>query len=648
MSTSPLRRNAGRILAAVLVLAAYGFTRQSQLSEGERHSLAERFRFTAEPLPTLPGAPLRAVRAVNPQLDHISGWISSVGAGVALNDLDGDGLPNDLCWVDVRSDQALVAPAPGTGARYAPFALDPRPLRYDATMAPMGCLPGDMNEDGRTDLLVYYWGRSPIAFLKTGPEAPGAAAYLPQEVFPGEERWFTNAATFADLDGDGHPDLLAGNYFPDGAHVLDPQDSGKEAMQHSMSRAFNGGRKHLLLWAGANPGQRPGVTYRAAPDAFDTEVTHAWTLSVGAADLDGDGLPEIYFGNDFGPDRLLHNRSTPGHPAFARLEGEKRFWLPASAVVGRDSYKGMGTDFGDLNGDGLLDIYVSNIATEFGLQESHFLWLSTGDTAAMQRGLAPYVHGAERLGLSRSGWGWDLRLVDFDNDAVLETVQATGFLKGTVNRWPELQAVGTTNDELLKDPRFWPRFKPGADLSGHEPNAFFVRGSDGRYHNLAADIGLGDPVVTRGIAIADVDGDGDQDFAFANQWDTSVFYRNDCPHCGAALTVQPLLPVGAELAESRVAAGPPDGRTQARPAIGAAATLHLPDGRRLVAQVDGGSGHSGKRAPELHFGLGSAPIAGPLKLDLTWRDPQGVLHAQSFDLTPGRHTLYLANTAPRS
>jgi enediyne biosynthesis protein E4 len=65
---------------------------------------------------------------------------------VALNDLDGDGLPNDICYLDVRTDQVIVTPAPGTGARYQTFALDAGPLYRRETMAPMGCLPGDMNE----------------------------------------------------------------------------------------------------------------------------------------------------------------------------------------------------------------------------------------------------------------------------------------------------------------------------------------------------------------------------------------------------------------------------------------------------------------------------------------------------------------------
>ena len=73
---------------------------------------------------------------------------------------------------------------------------------------------------------------------------------------------------------------------------------------------------------------------------------------------------------------------------------------------------------------------------------------------------------AEALGLSRSGWGWDCRLADFDNDGVLEAVQAVGFIRGKINRWPELQSLGTSNSRMVHDPRFWPNFKPGADLSG--------------------------------------------------------------------------------------------------------------------------------------------------------------------------------------
>jgi hypothetical protein len=630
-----VRRHARRLAALAVVAALYGMARLPTLSRGERAGMAARFRFTALPLPTLPGAASRTARAVHPSLRGIQAWISSVGAAVALADLDGDGLPNDLCHVDPRSDQVIVSPVPGTPPRYAPFALEAAPLPYSpATMAPMGCLPGDVDEDGAMDLVVYYWGRTPVAFLRRA-DTPAADAYERREVVPGGQRWYTNAAVFADVDGDGHPDLVVGNYFPDGARILDAGAGGREAMQDGMSRAANGGRDRVLLWAG--PGR-----FREAPGALPEEAALGWTLAIGAADLDGDGLPELYLANDFGPDRLLHNRSRPRNPRFAVLSGVKTLTTPSSKVLGHDSFKGMGVDFADLNGDGLLDIYVSNIAGEFALEESHFAWVSTGETRRMRNGVAPYVDRSEPLGLSRSSWGWEARLDDFDNDGTPEAVQAVGFVKGRVNRWPELHELAMGNDQLVSDPGSWHRFLPGdADLSGHEPDRFFVRARDGRYYDLAPQVGLGLPQVTRGIATADVDGDGDLDLAVANQWGPSRFYRNDAPRPGAFLGLHLLIPLGGNDVATRVWDGHPGRGLRARPAIGAAATVRLPDGSVRVAQVDGGNGHSGKRSPDLHFGLGRLPAGTPLSVELRWRGADGRPRRETLRLAPGWHTVVL-------
>ncbi len=643
-----LARQATRLLALAILAALYGMARLPEPSEEERAALAARFGFERAALPGVAGGLSRTVRPVHPRLSHIAAWISAVGAAVALNDLDGDGLPNDVCYVDTRTDQVIVAPVPGTGARYQPFALDPGPRLFDrATMAPMGCLPGDLNEDGRMDLLVYYWGRTPIAFLRRG-DPMGPAAYVAREVVPGGERWYTNAATLADLDGDGHVDLIVGNYFPDGARILDAAaDPGaRESMQDSMSRAFNGGGPRFLLWKAATSGPEPTVRFEEARGALVEEARHGWTLAVGAADLDGDLLPEIYLANDFGPDRLLHNRSTPGQLRFVVLHGVKGFTTPNSKVLGRDSFKGMGVDFGDVNGDGLLDIYVSNIAAEYALEESHFVWVSTGELRRMRDGVAPYVDRSEPLGLSRSGWGWDAKLADFDNDGVLEALQATGFMRGTVNRWPELHEIAMGNDQLLKHPGAWHRFQPGDDLSGHDRNRFFARGRHGRFVDIAAQLGLYEPAVSRGIAIADVDGDGRLDFAVANQWGPSSFYRNQCRGCGTFLGLHLLLPLRpGDPTTTASRPGHPAADTPGRPAIGAAAVVHLEDGRRLVAQVDGGNGHSGKRSPDLHFGLGSGPAGVPVRVDLRWRDPAGRVREETLRLPPGWHTVRLGWTA---
>lgn len=647
MAQTKLRGKASLLTAIALVAAIYAFARLPNVSATDREALASRFRFQRSVMLEAPHGPYRYIRAVHPSLKRIAAWISSLGASVALGDLDADGLPNDSCRVEPRTDQVIVAPVPGTGDRYAPFTLEPGPGLFDSSyMAPTGCLMADLNEDGLNDVVVYYWGRTPIVFLRNSG-APGkkvalkASDFTPIDIVPSGERWYTNAAFVADLDGDGHLDLVVGNYFKDGAHTLDPKGTGVESMHNTKSKAFNGGSKRVLLWKSASPAPSPNVQFTDAPDVFEEHVLHGWTLAAGAADLDGDLLPEMYFAHDFGPDRLLHNRSTPGHPKFVVVEGRRTLTTPASCVLGHDSFKGMGVDFADLNGDGIPDIYVSNIADQWALEESHFLWLSTGDPGIMKSGLAPYVNASEELGLSRSGWGWDARLVDFDNDTVLEAVQATGFIAGKTNRWPELQALGTGNDRMMEDPNNWPGFKAGDDVSGHSHTAFFVRSAQGRYCDIAPEIGMGDDMVGRGIAIADVDGDGRLDFAIANQWQDSYFLHNQSPRAGSFLGLHLLLPL--HRGELKERAGHPAEDTPGRAAIGASATVWLPEtGRKLFAQSDGGSGHSGKRSPDIHLGLGGHAGGVPVRVDLHWRDPGGQVRQTTLNLKPGWHTVVLS------
>ncbi|MAE65189.1 MAG: RNA-binding protein [Phycisphaeraceae bacterium] len=640
-----LQRYTTHFVVIVAVLGMYWTTRLPVLGKMELRGLTGQFQFTPSALPELDHLERKSVRDVHPDLAHVSAWISAMGAAVALHDLDGDGLDNDLCYVDPRVDRVIVGPVPEQADRFAPFTLDPpASLHYDPkTMAPTGCVPGDYNEDGRIDVLVYYWGRPPVVFLNRGGDGLGPDRFAARDVAPGDQRWNTAALTTADVDGDGHVDLIVGNYFPDGARPLDADGENRETMQDSMSHACNGGRNRVLLWAGATSGDAPTLRYVDAGDVFDADVAQGWTLAIGAADLDGDLLPELYFSNDFGPDRLLHNRSEPGAVKFALLAGRKTITVPNSKVLGRDSFKGMGVDFGDMNGDGLLDIYVSNIAAEWALHESHFMWVSTGRPELMAEGVAPYVDQSEPMGLSRSGWGWESRLADFDNDGVLEAVQATGFVRGHTDRWPELHELALANDALVKAPASWFELRPGDDLSGHDPNCFFVKSANGRYHDIADELGLGGPMLTRGIATADVDGDGDLDMAMANQWASSVFYRNDAVQAGAFLGLRLLLPVAGTSAETTVVQAGLDPHAAGRPAIGATAAVCLPDGRTLVGQVDGGNGFAGVRSPRLHFGLGAVGATRMLEIELRWRDDRGGTHRQALQLRPGWHTVLLAS-----
>lgn len=650
-----IRRRAALLVAAASVIGLYVVSRERTLSPAETAAAENAFRFSRTPLSeTADHPPYKYVRQVHPSVRHIRAYVSTLGASVSLGDLDGDGLQNDVVWVDPRTDQVICGPAPGTGARYETFALAPGssfPNWNPATMCPQGTLISDLNEDGRMDVLIVHWGRSPIVYLRKTPAdsgsktPPSAGEFQSQPLIEGDDRWYSSTAATADLDGNGKLDLIVGNYLPDGSRMLDEHAQGLETLHDSLARSGNGGGLRFFRFASATSGRRPTVRFELQQDSLAEELNHGWSYALGPVDLDGDLLPEIYVANDFGPDRLLHNRSTPGRFQFAALHGERTMETPASCVINQDSFKGMGVDIGDINDDGLLDIYVSNLTSQRGLIESHFLWLNTGQAARMKDGIAPFTQASEELGLSRSGWSWDCRLADLNNDGVLEALQANGFIKGEINKWPEMQSLGTSNNQLLHNPKFWPSLQPGDDVSGHDTFAFFVRAQDGRYYDVARNLKLPDgqsmseAMVTRGISLADVDADGRLDFAVANQWQPSYFYHNECPQPGNFLGLHLLLPLEKgtpTLVEPGV--GHPIEKMPGRPAVGAAVTVELPGGRKRVAQVDGGSGYAGKRAPDIHLGLGSIAEA---SVAIRWRDPDGHPREETFQLKAGWHSIRL-------
>jgi len=224
-----LKAQARKITATAIVLAAFaaGYVDDHPVV-ADIDNIAGQFAFSRHALPEVPGPVVRHFRIPHPELLHIAGFLAGAGPSAALNDLDGDGLPNDVCYVDTRTDQVLVAPVPGTGDRYRPFALDfsvgGTKLFDRAKMAPLGCLPGDLDEDGRIDLVVYFAGRAPIVLLarpNAGSNGLGAKDFVPIDIVPGNPVWTTTSATFADLDGDGHLELILLNYFADGIGVFD-------------------------------------------------------------------------------------------------------------------------------------------------------------------------------------------------------------------------------------------------------------------------------------------------------------------------------------------------------------------------------------------------------------------------------------------
>jgi enediyne biosynthesis protein E4 len=636
------RRHASRIVAlAIVVVVTLLVVEWPTYSGGQLDQMAAKYSFDKRELVSASTRTPENSYDVEGPLKHFQAWASVIGAAVALADADRDGRANDYCLVDPRYTSATLGPAPGTGNRFQAFQLDPRPLRYDDTMAPTGCTHGDFNEDGRIDFLVSYAGRTPVLFLRRPGTPLAPAGFERQELVGGRDKWISDTVAQADVDGDGHVDLLVGNYFRDGISYLDPsvEDDPRLQFPDTFGRANNGGGVRVFLWDSARRGDRPAATYREAKNVIPKEYRYGWTVAVGATDLNDDMRPEIFVANDFGHDHLFVNESTPGNVRLHRLTGRRDAPEgPLSDILGKDSYKGMSSAIGDFTGDGRFDIFVSNITSEYGMQESNLVWENTG--GPLRAGdPAPFKENSEDLGLARSGWGWDTKIGDFDADGTPELVQAMGLIKGKTNRWAELHEYGMANDRMIQYPALFPNARPGDDVSGHELDAFWAFGPEGRFANISDRIdGLDKPMVSRGVALADVDRDGRLDFALGNQWEDSFLFRNTAPR-RSFLGLDLLVPAAGERTATRVLDGSPRGM-RTRSAIGAVATVHLPSGKKLVQPVDGGNGHAGFSARELFFGLGDQRPR-RVRVDIAWRDAEGLANRTSVTLRPGWHTVLL-------
>src|SRR5439155_22097442 len=171
-------------------------------------------------------------------------------------------------------------------------------------------------------------------------------------------RGYGNAATFVDYDRDGLLDILVGNYFADSVpdprtHRLERSDLwnpvSTRVMHSTFTHADNGGR--TLLYHNRGDG-----TFEDVAAAMGLSV-RGWTLAAGAADLNNDGWPDLYLANDFGPDELyLNTGAAEWPPRFRRVVDTS-----GHPGMGSDCWKGMNVDFGDVAGNGYLDLYVTNI-----------------------------------------------------------------------------------------------------------------------------------------------------------------------------------------------------------------------------------------------------------------------------------------------
>jgi hypothetical protein len=560
------------------------------------------------------------------KLGNIMPWLTSVGAAVAVADVDGDGFVDVYVTSSGRGDSNRLFRNRGDGTfediteRAGVGVSNP----HGASMA---AVFGDIDNDGDPDLYVVMWGEPNRLFENLGGGRFRDITESSGTGFSG----YGNGATFVDYDRDGRLDLLVGNYFPES--LPDPA-TGKlrrldlwdpfttRVMHESFTKARNGGRNVLYRNLGGNRfedvSEQVGLTYTG------------WTLAVGAADLNDDGWPDLYIANDFGADELYFNTgATERPPRFRPFVGAE-----GHPAIGDDWWKGMNVDFGDVDGNGSLDIYVTNIlAPRYKTDEGNMLWLNLPDPTAREG--RKFVNVGKRTGTHDGGWGWGAKFADFNNDGLLDILEANGFVTGPdpgSTYWYALQEMVTQLKNATADAADWP-VMGDRDLSGYERNRLWIQqpaGPDGtlRFAEVAEASGVTDLYNGRGVALLDADNDGDIDVYIANQGKEGTFYRNLLYDAGKRSASHWL---GLDLAGDPASPVDHDGVKLASTAeaISARADV-LCGGKDLRRDVQGGTGFAAQSDRRLFFGLGAC--SAPEAIEIRW--PSG--RRQRFDAAASR------------
>jgi len=426
-----------------------------------------------------------------------------VGSGVAFFDYDNDGRLDLLLIQCVapnstnknrlfhqESDGSLRDVSSGSGLDVAGYG--------------MGVAAGDVDNDGLADVLITEYGAARL-FSNRGS---GKFVEITSSAGIDNSRWAT-AASFFDYDRDGWLDLAIANYIDyspthkcfDAAGVQ--EYCGPQNFQGTVTRLFRNLGRSL---AGANPvGPRfEDVTIRSGL----ARVTGPG-LGLLCADFDGDHWPDIFVADDGKPNRLFINHHDGTFTEEAVLRGLAYNAMGAAAG-------NMGIACADVNGDGLLDIFVTHL-----VEEQHALWVQ-GPRGLFQDMTAVF-------GLVNPTWrgtGFGAVFADFDCDGDDDLAFVNGFVRRGNDPAPRVEGLKP----------FWSPYA--------QRNQLFVNNGAGKF----ADVSLANPdfcgraAVGRALACADVDNDGGIDLLATSTGGPARLLRNVAPGRGHWISIRAIDP----------------------------------------------------------------------------------------------------------
>ncbi|HEX7317297.1 MAG TPA: CRTAC1 family protein [Pyrinomonadaceae bacterium] len=499
--------------------------------------------------------------------------IETMGGGGGFLDYNNDGLL-DIYLVSYTQPNAPDVKTRPKDALYrnngdGTFTDVTEAAGIDNSLAGMGLTSADYNNDGYADIYVTAYGASRLY----RNNRDGTFTDVTEKAGVGNRLWGASAAFF-DADADGHLDLFVSNY-------LDFDPVSKVPCDMFEGRPY--------CYISRFKGQQP-VLYRNNRDGTFTDVSvksgvaahRAKGLGVVAFDYDDDGRTDIFQANDSDPNFLFHNN---GDWTFTELAFEAECALdPNGAARG-----GMGVDAEDVDGDGRLDLFVTNFS-----QQTNAFWHNNGDGTFTETTYEMGLGGKVTLPMS----GFGTRFLDYNNDGLVDLFVHNGH-------------------------PFEPIQKVFPETTYAEP-PFLFENTGRAMRDVAAERGaaLKKHYLGRGLAVGDIDNDGDSDLLLMNAGEPPVLLRNDGGNRNNWL--------GLRLVGSK----------SNRDAVGARVTIKVGAARR-VKQMLGGTSYLSASDTRLLWGLGTAAKAD--EVEVRW--PSGTV-TKLKDVAANRYTLVREEEAP--
>ncbi len=432
------------------------------------------------------------------KLDAIMPEVASMGASVSIVDFDHDGWP-DIYVTDSRigGKNALYRNMHDGTFQDVASQMGIADLNQPGTGVSMGAVWGDYDNDGYEDLFLIKWGRPELFHNDHGH------GFTRVSVAAGLPPWINaNAAVWFDYDNDGRLDLFVGGYYPEDVDLWHLKNT--KMMPDSFEYADNGGRNYLFHNLGN--GHFEDVTQKVGL------MSHRWTLAAGAADLRGTGRQDLFVANDYGVSQLYVN------------DGKGFRDVGADSGVGASPKSGMNVAFGDIFDQGKYSVYVSNISQDGVLLQGNNLWVprSGGQGDPLRFDNLARDTGVELGGWSFGAQFGDL---NNDGNLDLYLTNGYVSLDRKRSYWYDFSKIAGGNSTIIGDAKNWPAMG-GRSLSGYQQKHLWLNDGSGHFIDVAQAVGARDINDGRAVALADLWNTGAEDIVVANERGPLLVYRN--------------------------------------------------------------------------------------------------------------------------